>query len=193
MSYRGNTSKLVDEVLRFAAFSGVVAAVLVAPNIIQALDKPLRALDKSLNRRERAREAQRIVYYMKSQGYLAGEYEHGLQLTPKAIRRFQAVQLNDLSVQPLGRWDHFWRLVLYDIPEDMKGARNGFHTRLRQIGCFQLQRSVWITPFPCRDLVETFAAHYGTDKYVTYFEARNLDNELVMLRYFSKKYPATKF
>lgn len=193
MSNRGNTSQLVDDVVCFMATSGLVTATVLAPNVVIALRTPLRKLYSTLDRRQREREAWRVVYYMKSQGYLAGDYEHGLQLTEKALRRLRQIQLDDLVIVPLRRWDGFWRVVSYDIPEDKKSARNAFGNRLRQMGCFQLQRSVWISPFSCREQVAVAAAHYGTDEHVTYFEARNLDNEAVLRRRFSKKYPTTKF
>lgn len=193
MSDRGNTSQLVDDVVRFMAISGLVTSTVLAPNIIIALHKPMRKLYKMLDRRQREREAWRVVYYMKSQGYLAGEYDFGLQLTKKALRRLRRIQLDDLIITPLRRWDKFWRIISYDIPEEKRAARNAFGNRLRQMGCFQLQRSVWISPFPCREQVEAVAAYYETDQFVTYFEARNLDNEAILCRRFSKKYPVTKF
>lgn len=170
-----------------------VASAFVLPNILIALDKPLRKLYETLDERERQRKLQEAVYYMKSRGYLAGDYEHGLQLTDKARKRLAKAELNNLIVPSVPIWDHFWRIVLYDIPETSKSLRNAFHAQLRSIGCFQLQRSVWITPFPCRDIVAALATQYDLDTFVTYFEARNLDNEQAMLQYFRKKYPETKF
>lgn len=194
MSQRETTVKVIDEIIRFMAFSGVVAAGLALPNVLIAFNKPLGTLLGKLDERDRERELRRVISNMKSQGYLVdGSYEHGLQLTDKARTRLQKVLFNELTVVATEQWDHFWRIILYDIPESKKYARNALNSHLRAIGCFQLQRSVWITPFPCRDVVVAITANYDVDTYVTYFEAKNLDNERTMISYFKKKYPATHF
>lgn len=192
MAYK-DTSKLVDEVIKIVATSGVVASTFVLPNIAVTFAKPLRRLYRTLDERERVRKLQQAVYYMKSRGYLVGDYDHGLQLTDKARKRLADIKFDELVVASTPVWDHYWRIVLYDIPESSKSLRNAFHSQLRAIGCFQLQRSVWITPFPCRDVVAAIATRYKLDTYVSYFEARNLDNERAMLKYFRQKYPESKF
>ncbi|MFZ1249043.1 MAG: hypothetical protein WAQ24_01840 [Candidatus Saccharimonadales bacterium] len=193
MANRETTAKVVDEIIVLMATSVAIASAMVLPNILLGLDKPLKLLYRKMDKRAREREARRIVYNMKAQGYLVGSYDHGLHLTDKARRRLEKATLDKLQIEPTPRWDHTWRITLYDIPEKHKTARNALHDRLRMVGCFQLQRSVWITPFPCRDIVETITSQYGVDEFVTYFEAAHLDNETAMIRLFAKKYPHTKF
>lgn len=187
------TAKLIDELIRFGAFGAALSAAIVAPNIMQALDGPLRNLFNQLDTREKEREIQRVIRYMKQQGLLAGSYEHGLQLTDKARQRLAKTDFENLRAEPQAIWDKRWRIILYDIPEHHKSARNAFARRLRLFGCFQLQKSTWITPFPCRDGITTLAAQYDVDKNVTYFEAINLDNEKILKKRFQKKYPTTRF
>ncbi len=187
------TSKLVDEVLRFSALGVMVGTMLIAPNAVQALDKPIKLLCKSLSERERAREAMRVVRYMKQKGYLVGSYEHGLQLTEKAQKRLKRIELDDIIITARQHWDKRWRIILYDIPEQKRKARRVISCELRRIGCFQLQESAWISPFPCRQEVSTIAAHVEVSQYLSYFEAINLDNEPAMLRRFKEKYKTTRF
>ena len=42
MGKNKETSELVDAMLKLVAFSGVLSVGIVAPNAIQALDKPLK-------------------------------------------------------------------------------------------------------------------------------------------------------
>jgi hypothetical protein len=84
MSRNPTTSKIIDEILLFGVTGTALAGGLLAPNLLIALDKPLRKFWKHLDQREKERELQRVIYGMKAHGYLAGEYEHGLQLTQKA-------------------------------------------------------------------------------------------------------------
>ena len=193
MSRNPTTSKIIDEILLFGVTGTALAGGLLAPNLLIALDKPLRKFWKHLDQREKERELQRVIYGMKAHGYLAGEYEHGLQLTQKAKDRLLQIEFDSLAVEPQSVWDKQWRIVIYDIPEARKAARNALTEKLRIYGCFQLQKSTWITPFPCRKDIAAIAANYDVDSYVTYFEATNLDNAAPLIKRFQKKYPHTKF
>ncbi|MGB4967746.1 MAG: hypothetical protein WBO35_06120 [Candidatus Saccharimonadales bacterium] len=192
MSDREITSKIVDEVLRYGVGGAVLATGIFLPGAIVGLEKPLKKMLAHLDDRERARELRRVIYYMKDKGYLAGEYEHGLQLTEKAKKRISRLS-DDEGIQPQVIWDGVWRVVLYDIPEEHRNARWALTAKLHQIGCFQLQKSTWITPFSCRDLVLKITSDYEINKYVTYFEANYLENDQPLLTRFAKKYPQTRF
>lgn len=165
---------------------------MIAPNIMIGLKKPLDSLFQHLDKQEREREIRRTLYYMKERGYLAGEYEHGLQLTDKARERLARIDAK-LIATPQDVWDGWWRIIIYDIPNELQSARHALQNELRRYGCYILQRSVYITPFPCIDDIQTLAARCGADKYVTHFEAKNLPNAAAMIRLFKKKYPNTKF
>ena len=193
MGRNPTTSKVIDEILLFAVTGTALAGGLLVPNLLVGLDKPLRRFWRYMDKREREHELQRIVYNMKMQGYLAGEYEHGLQLTAKAHARLQKIKDESLCITPQDIWDKRWRIIIYDIPEKQKNARNLLNFKLRSIGCFQLQKSTWITPFPCRDVIETVCAQYKVDRFVTYLEAIQLDNAAPLLHRFHKKYPSTRF
>jgi DNA-binding transcriptional regulator PaaX len=193
MSRNPTTSKIIDEILLFSVTGAAMAGSLLIPNLLIGLDKPLMKFWKHMDKRQKEHELQQIIYGMKSRGYLVGEYEHGLQLTEKARHRLQKIGFEALQATPHKRWDKLWRIVIYDIPEEHKAARNALTQKLRNYGCFQLQKSTWITPFPCREDIATITAHFGVDTYVTYFEAIHLDNAAPLIRRFRKKYPDTRF
>lgn len=192
MGRNDTTSKVVDEILRYGALGVAAGAILVAPNILLGLKKPLDVLYRHLDKRERERELRRVLYYMKERGYLVGEYEHGLQLTDKARNRLTQIE-QELVARPQDIWDGWWRIIIYDIPNELQTARHSMQNELRRYGCYILQRSVYITPFPCLGDIELLSARCGVDKYVTVFEAKKLANAEAMLRLFRKKYPDTKF
>ena len=193
MGRNPTTSKIIDEILLFSVTSAALAGGILLPNLLVGLDKPLRKFWRHMDKRQREHELQRVIYNLKAQGYLAGEYEHGLQMTAKAHARLAKISDESMCIQPQKIWDKLWRIVIYDIPEEHKNARNLLAYRLRALGCFQLQKSTWITPFPCRDVIETVSSHYNIANFVTYFEATNLDNAAPLIRRFRKKYHSTKF
>lgn len=187
MARDDTTSSIIDTVLKFMVAGSVLGAGLVAPNIFVALDKPLERYFKHLDKRQREREKRRIIGYMQSQGLIRGDYEHGLILTNKARKRLAKRDFDSLHIEPPKAWDQNWRLIFYDIPEKSKLGRNALTAKLRDLGFYQLQRSVWVHPFPCRPIIEKVTAHYGLERYVGYIETAHIDNQKDLI----KKFPST--
>ncbi len=48
-----------------------------------------------------------------------------------------------------GPWDKKWRLILFDIPSNMEKQRQAFRRKLKYIGCYMIQKSVFVFPYPC--------------------------------------------
>ena len=197
MARNETMSLFIDDVIRFGALTATTGAVLLAPNIMAALDKPLRKLAKRLDARDdelwRARELKRVISYMKSQGYLAGDYEHGLAVTTKAKKRLEKRETEHRMAKPQQVWDKVWRIVIYDIPNEHAAARHEIRRKLRGYGCFHLQRSVLITPFPCFDDIAAMALTCHVTPYISYFETSKLANDAVLIKRFAQKYPETRF
>lgn len=193
MSDRETTGKIIDEIIRFGVGGTALAAGMALPGLLIGLEKPLAKFLDVMDERDKQRELRRIIYQMKEKGLLAGTYEHGLQVTDKARRRLERADIRDLCVRPAPRWDGKWRIVIYDIPEAHASARQALTICLRAYGCFQLQKSTWITPFPCRDDIVALSAYHSVDKYVTYFEATHLDNAKPLIARFARKYRTTRF
>jgi phenylacetic acid degradation operon negative regulatory protein len=78
------------------------------------------------------------------------------------LGRQHAVRYNPdlISIKIPSRWDRKWRIVIFDIPEKKKQARETFRRELRKLGFSELQKSTWILPYECTDainfLVELF-------------------------------------
>lgn len=122
---------------------------------------------------------------MQRQGLVSGHYDHGLQITDKARKRLELAKLDTVTIPSPKRWDKRWRIIFYDIPESNKAGRDKLAHKLRRLGCQQLQRSVWIYPFPCENEVNTVSVAFGVEKYVTYLESVRIANKKALLNRFS--------
>ncbi len=49
------------------------------------------------------------------------------------------------------RWDGKWRVVIFDVPERVRGRRDFLRRELSELGFRQLQKSVWVTPYSLPD------------------------------------------
>ncbi len=53
------------------------------------------------------------------------------------------------KIKPLSRWDGKWRVLIFDIPNTQKTARDMLRRRLCGMGFYPIQKSVFVCPFPC--------------------------------------------
>lgn len=72
------------------------------------------------------------------------------------------------------KWDGYWRVVAFDIPEKERKTRRLIRGKLYELGFRQFQRSIWISPLPVRQPVLNFLKSLGLEKRVVIFETRNL-------------------
>ena len=59
----------------------------------------------------------------------------------KIIKRVIQTKRNQI-----GNWDGIWRGIIFDIPEASRKDRNFLRRELRDIGCKEIQKSIWVTP-----------------------------------------------
>lgn len=193
MNKKDITAAVVDNVLVFAVTSSALAVGIFIPNLLVGLEKPLNVLWKQMDKRAREREMRRVVSYMKSNNLLEGNYEHGLRLTKKGQQRLAKSKIDTIKIEIMLKWDGHWRLVIYDIPESQKQGRNALVSKLTKLGFYQLQRSAWIHPFPCREEITELATYYGVNSYVGYLEILTIDNQEALIKRFKKRYPSSIF
>lgn len=179
------TAAIVDGTLNFLVTGSAIAGGLLIPNLLVALEKPLDMFWRQLDKRERERETRRAISYMKTKQLIRGDYQHGLQITPKGRKRLEKIEFAKISINRPDTWDKKWRLVFFDIPEDRRHLRIAFINKLKQLDFYQLQKSAWLHPFPCREIIETVATYYDVDSYISYVEVLYIDNQKKLMKQFS--------
>ena len=93
----------------------------------------------------------------------------------------------NLETMKVGRpekWDNLWRIVMFDIPEPLKKVRESLRYQLKNMGFHELQKSVFINPFPCAKEIEYVVEFYNIRKHVRFITAMNIDNELHLKKIF---------
>lgn len=106
-----------------------------------------------------------------------------IKLTQKGQTKYLKFKLEELSLN--GRnWDGKWRLVIYDVNKYKKLNQNNFRTILKTIRFFQLQKSVYLTPYKCKEEVEYLREYFNLGEEVIYLEISKLENEKYYKEYF---------
>lgn len=184
MAGYNKTSPIIDAMLKLIVTTGTLGVAIVAPNAVQVLDKPLAKFFKSMDKRSRQRELQRLIYYMNQQQLITRDYEHGLKITTKGKQRLARTNLNGIKIAKPKHWDRKWRLIFFDIPEKQKTGRDSLTRKLKDLGFYQLQRSVLVHPFPCREEIMTITAAYGLNRFVSYVETDHIDQQQLLIKKF---------
>jgi len=94
--------------------------------------------------------------------------------------------LENLRLQKPRKWDKYWRVLLYDIPVQYKRASDAFREKLKQLGLYQLQKSVWVSPYDFVGEIEFLCGVFDIDinRYILYFTTPNIPKESVLKKFF---------
>ncbi|MBI2593320.1 hypothetical protein HYW44_01600 [Candidatus Daviesbacteria bacterium] len=80
-----------------------------------------------------------------------------------------------MKVLQTGEWDGKWRVVVFDIPEDMRKVRNIFRARLKIWRFTPWQKSVWVSKKDLKDVLRKYIRDIGIKDWVKVFESDNLE------------------
>ena len=75
------------------------------------------------------------------------------------------------------RWDGKWRMVAFDIPNDLKKGRNALRYRLKSGGFYEFQESLFLYPYKCKKEVDDFIKLFKLEKYVRFGLLDFIDNQ----------------
>lgn len=73
------------------------------------------------------------------------------------------------------KWDGKWRIVIFDIPEKRRVARDLLRAKLKGWGFILWQRSVWVTKKNCTKPLRDFIKQVGIKDWVIVIESDNVD------------------
>ena len=141
--------------------------------ILKLIPKELRALDKMyLYRAIREFERDRLIsYHEKADGVVT------IVLSDKGKKRALMYHIEQMGIKEPPRWDGKWRLVLFDIPERKRALRDALRIKLKYLGFKELQHSVHILPYPCKDEIDFLVEFFEARPWVYYLEADTFSNE----------------
>ncbi|MBP7796273.1 MAG: CRISPR-associated endonuclease Cas2 [Elusimicrobiales bacterium] len=117
----------------------------------------------------------RIEYYKGDKKYL---------LTSKGKKYLKKYTMEGLTIKDK-RHHGKWTIVFFDIPENIKKDRNAFRSRLKILGFYELQRSVFICPYICEKEIDFLIDYYDIRKYTRLAIVEKIDNELHLKKIFN--------
>lgn len=81
-------------------------------------------------------------------------------------------------------WDGKWRVLIFDIPEKIRGKRDFLRKELREFGFYPLQKSVWAYPYNLpQDFLDLWDG-FTFGKELILLESGTIKNDQEMRSYF---------
>lgn len=151
---------------------GVITTAIVAPNAVQLFKYFIPR-----NSKERGNILQSFSR-LERRGYIKSTTRSGenyYALTATGRKRALQYQLNLTKITPSKKWDGLWYLVMFDVPEDKKQARRAVNLALKKLGCVQYQKSVFITPYPCKKEIDFVGEAFEIRKHIRVVTAREVE------------------
>ena len=169
---------LALKILRGVALAGLAVVAASSPHFgINLL--------KGISRRNSKKEWRKFYYslrYLNRRGYvqIMGETEVGLtvKITRQGESMLKRVDFDDIKLPTSGQWDGKWRVIIFDVPNKKSKNRLAFTEKLKTLRFIMVQKSVWTYPFECYEAIMILRKFYEIERYVTYLEAVEIEDEL---------------
>lgn len=176
---------LTRDVLFIAASGTLLFSSLFAPNVAQLL-KPLMRWRKNWDKIDKRRiydaikrlNNKRLIELIEKNDNIY------IKITANGKNLLKRFDYDDLELLKSKKWDRKWRLIIFDIPEKKKKERLAFSKKLKDIGFYPLQESVFIYPYDCHDEIDFICEFLSISRYVNYCVVESLDKKEGDLRRF---------
>ena len=179
--------ELAKEILLIIAAGLAIPAAFLMPNIPIALKPLLRALTKKSGLRK-SEHFVRSITYLKRRRLISIAAKDELQiltLSENGKKRVLQFDLYKIRLKRPRKWDGYWRLVLFDIPEKHKMGREALRSKLNQLGFFPLQKSCFIYPFDCKSEITFISEIFEVAPYVNFILVKELEGATQLVKYFN--------
>lgn len=111
-----------------------------------------------------------------------------IELTNTGQKRVREFYFAKLAIQKPAKWDGKWRVFIFDIPTRPKiynQAREALRKKIKELGFYQMQKSVWVYPYECTDEILFVAELFYVQKYIEILTVEKLLHEDRIKKVFS--------
>ncbi len=108
-----------------------------------------------------------------------------VRLTEKGKKVVKEILFAGMNIEKQKIWDKKWRIVIFDIPErKRRHMRDAMRQKLQTIGFYQLQKSVWVHPYPCEKEIQLLCEVFEINPFVNIITAEKIYNDDILLKHF---------
>lgn len=154
--------ELMKKILLAIGTGLAIGAVFAMPGILLAL-KPFlenkKVSSQALEKTYKTLVRRKFVRVKEEKG------KHILEVTEAGKKQQKEYEAADVKIPRPQTWDGKWRMIVFDIPESKKRAREALRGTLKRLECYRFQDSVFIHPFECESEIDLVTEIFGVQKY----------------------------
>ncbi len=171
------------------ALAGIVVVAATSPyfliNIARAIIKNKKYSKNKDNEQKIIRSLRRlkdnhiVIIKEKSDGKFV------IELTEKGRKKVEEIQLENMEIKKPKVWDGKWRIIAFDIPEKQKKrARDALRKKLQKLKFYQMQKSVWVCPYPCEKEIQFLCELFEINQFVNIISADKIQDDIKLKKSF---------
>lgn len=167
MRHQEQIQKIGLTALGIIAVAGIMTAVAVAPGVLIAL-KPFTRKSRPFYRSDVDRSLKRLLRRGLVEEVVRGRIVR-YQITDRGREHLMKREFAQTELEKPKKWDGKWRLVIFDVSERRRHLRDMLRQHFTRLGLYPIQKSVWLFPYSCDDLVRLIKVDLGLGRDVQYF------------------------
>lgn len=155
--------KFTENIVMGIFFAGAIPVILPYFAATE-ISKILKCI---LNNKEEKQAFSNAFYKLKKRGLIKISKRNGqlyIHLTEEGSKKAGKYQINDLKIKNPKKWDGKWRILIFDIREKHRIKRDALRGKLKELGLFKLQDSVWVYPHDFKKENELLRDFFGLNK-----------------------------
>ena len=166
------SGELAKEILKGLALGGFIIACLAMPGLtkIVPLFKPKGARDRyRIKRTIRSLQEKKLINIYTKNG------NEVVEITRAGKKKVLEYNLDDMKLKVPTKWDGWWRIVMFDIPEQKRIARSAVSRKIKELGLYPIQKSVFVSPYLCKDEVDFIGEFFDVRGHIIYIKAKEIE------------------
>ena len=98
-----------------------------------------------------------------------------VEITKEGKKKVLEYNLDDMKLKVPKKWDGWWRIVMFDIPQSKKKGRDAVSRKIKELGMYPIQKSVFVSPYVCKDEIDFMGEFFGVREYIIYIRAKEIE------------------
>ncbi|MDO8603822.1 MAG: hypothetical protein Q7K40_00180 [bacterium] len=174
--------ELAKEVLMGLASAGLLVACVAMPGLTKVIP-----LFNTRNTQERSRINRTLKNLQERK--LVKIYQKGaidvIEITNAGKRRVLQYNLDDMKLKVPKKWDGWWRIVMFDIPQSKKKARDAVSRKIKELGLYPIQKSVFVAPYLCKNEIDFIGEFFNVRDHIIYVQAKEIEGVRKLKQHFN--------
>ncbi|TSC89620.1 MAG: phenylacetic acid degradation operon negative regulatory protein [Parcubacteria group bacterium Gr01-1014_3] len=181
------TKNILLSVARATAVAGLVVTLAAMPGlgmvVKEFMDLYNRESKSNKFKIRKTFEELKRARLIKSVGMSDGSLK--IVLTENGKKFVLQYNIDEIKINKPIKWDGFWRFVIFDVPNTFSKERRNFRLKLRSMGFYQLQKSVWIYPYQCKNEIDFISEYLRISPYIRLIEVSKFEGSKDAMDHFS--------